>query len=72
MEIGESRLGTATINDQPFVRLKLEIHHQNEKPYVVSIESVIPRLSIQDFQPGCKTPVLIDSNDPGKVEIDFR
>ena len=71
LEIGESSLGAATLNEQPYVNLKLEIHDQARKPYIVSIESIIPRLSIPSFQPGCRIPVLIDPNDPDKVVIDF-
>jgi len=72
LAIDESSLGTATVNEQPYVNLKLEIHDPARKPYVVSMESIIPRLSIPSFQPGCRISVLIDPNDPDKVVIDFN
>jgi hypothetical protein len=72
LEIGESNLGTATLNEQPYVKLKLEINDPERNPYIVSIESIIPRLSIPSFQPGCRIHVLIDPNDPDKVVIDFN
>jgi hypothetical protein len=72
LAIDESSLGTATVNEQPYVKLKLEIQDPARKPYVVSIESVIPRLALPSFQPGSRIPVLLDQNDPDKVVIDFN
>jgi hypothetical protein len=71
LEIGESELGTTTINDQPYVRLKLEIHDAGRKPYIITTDSIVPRLSVPSFQPGYKIPILIDPENPENVLINF-
>lgn len=71
LEIDESILGTVSVNDQPYVRMKLKVNDSGKEPYVVTIESIIPRLSVPSFQPGCMVNVLIDPENPEKVLLDL-
>lgn len=71
VEIGEnSGGGYLTINEQPVVNLTLRIHDGNKPPYDVSLDSIIPRVALPQFQPGGMIPVRIDPLDPKKVIID--
>lgn len=73
MSIGEnSEGGTVTINDQPYLNLKLEIRDGSKDPYMVSIDTVIPRASLPQFQPGAVIPIKIHPTDPQKVAIDWQ
>jgi len=72
-QIGESSMGgVTTINDQPFLNLKLEVHDGNNSPYPVNLDTIIPRSAVPQFQPGANIPIKIDSNDPQKVVVDWN
>ena len=51
IELGESGSGAVTINNQPFVSLKLEVYDGSSSPYQTEIKTVISRLDIPRFQP---------------------
>jgi len=71
LRIGESSEGgIITINDQPYVNLVLSVDNGNNKPYEVSIDMLIPRTAVPQFQPGMKFPVRIDSKNPQKIVLD--
>lgn len=73
MSIGEnSQGGTVTINDQPYLNLQLEVRDGNKNPYTVSLDTVIPRASVPQFQPGTVIPIKIDPEDPMKIAIDWQ
>lgn len=70
--IGESSLGgTTTVNDQPYLGLTLEVDDGHRAPYLVNIDTIIPRANIPQFQPGSVIPVKVDPKDPQKVVIDW-
>jgi hypothetical protein len=69
-EIGESSIGTVKINGQPFVSLKVEVDDGMRTPYIVNLETVIPRLSLPAFQPGMEIPLKVDPEDNENVAID--
>ena len=72
-QIGEnSRGGVMTINDQPFLNLQLEVHDEGRSPYPVSLDTIIPRAAVPQFQPGANIPVRVDPNDPQQVVIDWK
>ena len=69
--IGEnSGGGIVTINEQPYLNLKLKIDDGYGTPYEVSFDTIIPRSAVPQFQPGATFPVKIDPNDPNTVVFD--
>ncbi len=71
LTIGEnSKGGVVTINDQPYLNLKLKIDDYKNPPYETTFDTIIPRHMIPQFQPGALFPVKIDPENPGVVVID--
>jgi hypothetical protein len=71
--LGESSQGgTVTINDQPYLNLKLQIDDGYKQPYEVSLDTVIPRSAVPQFQPGASFKVKIDPADPNTVVFDAQ
>jgi hypothetical protein len=71
LQIGESSEGgVVTINEQPYLNLKLLVEDGRHKPYEVGIDALIPRTAIPQFQPGVVFKVKVDPNNPQKVVID--
>jgi hypothetical protein len=64
--------GVMTINDQPYLNLKLEVHDKGRDPYPVSLDTIIPRAAVPQFQPGANIPVRVDPSDPQQVVIDWK
>ena len=59
------------INDNPVVGLLLEVRPQNLPAYQAESKSMIPRLSISQFQPGAIIPVRIDPQNQARVALDI-
>ncbi len=73
LAIGEnSEGGIVTINNQPLLNLQLEVHDGATPPYVVSLDTIIPRSAVPQFQPGVVIPIKIDPQDPQKVIVDWQ
>lgn len=71
--IGESSQGgTVTINDQPYLNLRLQIDDGYRVPYEVSIDTIVPRSAIPQFQPGASFKVKVDPADPNTVVYDSQ
>lgn len=71
--IGESSMGgVTTVNDQPYVNLTIEVHDSVRTPYIVSIDTILPRLLIPQFQPGAIIPVKVDTENPQDIAIDWE
>lgn len=65
LSIGESRQGgVMTINNQPLLNLKLLIEEGGKAPYEVSLDTLIPRSAVPQFQPGANFKVKIDPANP--------
>ncbi|HEU5100739.1 MAG TPA: hypothetical protein VFU22_17040 [Roseiflexaceae bacterium] len=60
-----------TINDNPVVGFLLEVRPQNLPAYQAESKSMIPRLSIPQFQPGATVPVKIDPLNQSRVALDI-
>ncbi len=68
VSIGEnSQGGTVTINDQPLLNLVLRIDNNYDPEYDVSIDTIVPRSAVAQFQPGTKFAVKVDRADKNKV-----
>jgi hypothetical protein len=63
--------GVVTINDQPYLNLKLSVDDGKAPPYEVSFDTIIPRSAVPQFQPGASFKVKIDQNNPQTVVIDI-
>lgn len=59
-----------TINNDPMVNLRLQVHIPNHPPYEVTKRQVISRIAVGQFVPGAVLPVLVDPEDPDDVMID--
>lgn len=66
-----SQGGVITVNDQPYLNLQLEVRDSYQAPYITSVDTIIPRTALPQFQPGVILPIKIDQNDPMKVAIDW-
>lgn len=71
LEIGEnSGGGSVTINDDPYLNLKLKIDDGVNRPYEVSLDTVVSRFIVPQFQPGASFPVKVDTINPLVVVYD--
>lgn len=71
-EIGDSSIGKVKINEQPFVSLKVEVDDGVRTPYIVNLETVIPRLSLPAFQAGKEISLKVVTKDNENVAIDWN
>jgi hypothetical protein len=60
-----------TVNNDPQIKLILQVNPQTGMPYQVEVKLLISRLETYKFQPGMVLPVKYDPNDTSKVAIDF-
>src|SRR3954471_19385167 len=60
-----------TINDNPVVGFLLEVRPQNQQAYQAETKSMIPRLSVSQFQPGAVVPVKFDPQTPTRIALDI-
>lgn len=66
----ELRGGSVTINDDPYLNLRLRIDDGLNKPYEVSLDAVISRYILPQFQPGESFPVRVDPQDMQVIVYD--
>lgn len=60
-----------TINENPVVRLVLEVQPDREPPFQAETEQLIPRLKVPQVQPGMKVRVKYDPDDYGVALLDL-
>jgi hypothetical protein len=59
-----------TVNQDPVVRLVVDVQPQNRPAYRATIpKSLISRVHVPQFQPGSRVPVRIDRKDPMRVAL---
>jgi hypothetical protein len=63
--------GVVTVNGQPYLNLQVRVEDGFRAAYDVSFDTVIPRSTLPQFQPGAVIPVKVDPDDPQKVVIDW-
>lgn len=61
-----------TVNNNPQVKLLLEVKSSLGHKYNTSIRTLVSRLQTQVYQPGSTIPVLIDPENEHKLVIDFN
>lgn len=64
--------GTITISDQPYLNLKFLIEDGKSESYEVSLDTIIPRISVHLFQPGAVFNIKIDPKDDKKIVLDNK
>jgi hypothetical protein len=70
ISIGESSQGgTITVNDQPYLGISMEVNDGFRTPYVTSVDTIVPRYAIPQYQPGAVLNLMVDKEDPEKVAI---
>jgi hypothetical protein len=69
--IKEVRDTGVTINNNPQVKLVLEIKNSLGQKYTTTVRSLVSRLQPQLYQPGMTIPVLIDPKDDNIVVVDL-
>lgn len=70
--IQEVRDTGVTINNNPQVKLVLEISPPSGKKYTGTLRTLVSRIQPDRFQPGMEIPVLIDPRNEQVVVIDQR
>lgn len=61
-----------TLNNDPVVRFRLEVHPEGEEAFEAETQAVIGRLDIPQIQPGAELPVKYDPQDHSRVALDWR
>ena len=54
------------------MNIKLKIDDGRKIPYEVSFDTIFPRTSVPQFQPGVIFPVKIDPTNPNIVVVDTK
>jgi hypothetical protein len=71
LSIGEnSGGGVVTLNDQPYLNLKMRVEDGLSPPYEVSLNTIIPRAAVPQFQPGAVLTVRIDPQNPMNLVLE--
>jgi hypothetical protein len=60
-----------TVNDNPIVGMRLEVHAEGVEPFEAETKALIGRLDIPQIQPGAEVNVKYDPNDHTRVALDI-
>jgi hypothetical protein len=63
--------GAMTVNDNPVLKVVLEVHDGDRPPYEVELETLIPRYAVPAVQPGRNVPLLVHPANPRRIEINW-
>jgi len=63
--------GVVTVNDQPYLNLVLRVEDGMRAAYETSVDAIIPRTAVPQFQPGAVVPVKVDPKDPKRVVLEY-
>jgi hypothetical protein len=58
------------INDNPQLRLVVEVHPMSRPPFQAEVIAVVSFLAIPRIQPGCMVQVKFDPMNPAKVALE--
>lgn len=59
------------INLQPIVQIDMTVMAEGRAPYPVTVEQVVPQVSLARVQPGASLRVKVDPSDPQAVWLDL-
>jgi hypothetical protein len=60
-----------TLNENPIVGLRLEVHAEGIEPFEAETKALIGRLDIPQIQPGAELSVKYDPGDHTRVALDI-
>jgi len=60
-----------SLNNNPIVGFRLEVHAEGVEPFKAETKAVIGRLDIPQIQPGADLPVKYDPNHHTRVALDI-
>lgn len=60
-----------TLNNDPIVGFRLEVHPDGMEPFEAETQALIGRLDIPQVQPGRDVPVKFDPKDHTRVALDL-
>ncbi len=59
-----------TLNQNPVVSMRVEVHADGVPPFEATLKAVIGRLDVPRVQPGAEVPVKFDPKDHSRVALD--
>jgi len=72
LEVGESGSGgIMTVNDNPVLNVRFEVHDGSRTPYEVALDLVVPRFAVPQVQPGNVLPLKVHPENPQRLMIDW-
>jgi hypothetical protein len=72
LEVGESSEGgVMTVNDNPYLNVRFEVHDGSRTPYEVALDLLVPRFAVPQVQPGNILPLRVHPDDPRRLAIDW-
>jgi len=60
-----------TLNENPVVRMRVEVHADGIEPFEATMRALVGRLDVPLVQPGAVLPVKYDPNDHTRVALDM-
>ncbi len=60
-----------TVNNNPQIKMVLEVTPPMGAPYMVQMKQIISRLDTFSYQPGITLPVIVDPNNKNLIEINY-
>ncbi len=60
-----------TLNDNPVVSMRVEVHADGVEPFEATMKALVGRLDVPLVQPGSVLPVKYDPNDHTRVALDM-
>jgi uncharacterized membrane protein len=68
-EVLDVRDTGTTINDDPLVALQLEVRPSMAAAFQVELKTLVSRLEVSQYRPGCKAVVLFDPDNPKRIVL---
>lgn len=62
--------GVVTVNDQPYLNVRVRVEDGVSAPYEADFDAVIPRTLLPQLQPGAVVRLKVDPQNPRKVVFD--
>jgi hypothetical protein len=72
LAVGESSEGgIMTVNENPYLNVRFEVHDGTRTPYEVALDQVVPRFAVPQVQPGHILPLKVHPEKPRWLMIDW-
>jgi len=60
-----------TLNENPVVSMRVEVHADGVEPFEATVKALVGRLDVPLVQPGALLPVKYDPSDHTRVALDM-